>query len=240
MNYIEARSIAKAWREVMWLCLESDTSYIQEIKNANVGKEEFGSYIGQYRLQLPYVTIHITHPWEKEPFTPENSTFKPTDDYAIGQYFAEYLLNPELQPNEIYRYSSWIAPQLPDVIRALITSNGGTNQATISVGDSTCPKMSDPPCLRLIDFKVVNKELWVSVIFRSWDLVCGLPENLSGIQLLKEYVLDSVNNHLNEKLTDGHMIAYSSGLHIYSQYFDIVKSLNFCSEKALKRMEGIK
>jgi len=77
------------------------------------------------------------------------------------------------------------------------------------------------------------------VFFRSWDLICGFPENLSGIQLLKEYVLDIVNEQLveDDKLIDYEMYAYSDGLHIYSQYFDIVKSLCYLSENALKKME---
>lgn len=91
---------------------------------------------------------------------------------------------------------------------------------------------NDPPCLRLIDFKVIpvptcnchtyepgkaacsdcdERELTlsVSVYFRSWDLWAGLPSNLGGIELMKQYVADACG------LKNGTMYAYSAGLHIY-------------------------
>lgn len=90
---------------------------------------------------------------------------------------------------------------------------------------------NDPPCLRLIDFKVIPKchykegqeceaddcsscderelVLSVSVYFRSWDLWAGFPSNLGAIELLKKYVADECG------LANGPMYAYSAGLHIY-------------------------
>ncbi len=240
-NYVEEFTIAQAWRSVMWLCLESKNSIKYKVGNASK-VDEFGSYIGQFRLQLPYVLIKIKTPSIWEPFTSETSPFRPTDLEAVDAYFAKYLMDDKLEPNEIYKYSTWIKPQVEDIIQNLIISKGKTNQATINVGDNTCTKMSDPPCLRVMSFKAVDGILRSSVFFRSWDLVCGMPENLWGFQRVKEYVLAMVNSGLEDegsdiRLQDGEMIAYSDGLHIYSQYFDIVKSLNSCSDSALKRLE---
>lgn len=240
-NYVEETTIAQAWRSAMWLCLESESSIKYKIENASDSKES-GSYIGQFRLQLPYVTIRIKQPYIWEPFTPETSHFRPTDMDAIDNYFVKYLMDDTLEPNEIYKYSTWIKPQVEDIIKNLIISKGKTNQATISVGDNTCSKMSDPPCLRVVSFKAIDGTLRTTVFFRSWDLVCGMPENLCGIQKLKEYVVTMVNLGLEQenseyKIEDGELICYSDGLHIYSQYFNIVKSLNCCSDKALKRLE---
>lgn len=240
-NYVEASTIAQAWRDVMWLCLESPTSIKYKIENASK-VDEFGSFIGQFRLQLPYVTIKIKQPWIWEPFTAETSPFRPTDPEAIDNYFVKYLMDDNLEPNEIYKYSTWIKPQVEDIIQNLIISNGRTNQATINVGDNSCTKMSDPPCLRVMSFKAIDGTLKMSIFFRSWDLVCGMPENISGFQKVKEYVLEMVNSGLEEnksdvRLQDGEIFCYSDGLHIYSSYFDMVKTLNCCSEKALKRLE---
>lgn len=241
MNYVEALTISQAWREVMWLCLESKNSIKYKVENASK-VDEFGSFIGQFRLQLPYVMIKIKQPWLWEPFTPETSPFRPTDLDAVDTYFMKYLMDDTLEPNEIYKYSTWIKPQVEDIIKNLIISKGMTNQATINVGDNSCTKMSDPPCLRVMSFKAVDGILRSSIFFRSWDLVCGMPENLWGFQRVKEYVLAMVNSGLEEegsdiRLQDGEMICYSDGLHIYSSYFDIVKSLSCCSEFALKRLE---
>ncbi len=242
VNYIEARTIAQAWQEVMWLCLEGESTIKYKIENASK-VDEFGSFIGQFRLQLPFVTIKITQPWIWESFTSETSLFRPTDQQSIDNYFVKYLMDPTLEKNEVYKYATWIKPQVEDIIQNLINSNGKTNQATINVGDNSCTKMSDPPCLRVMSFKAIDGILRMSIFFRSWDLVCGMPENISGFQKVKEYVLEMVNFGLEEKgsdlrLQDGEIFCYSDGLHIYNSYADIVKSLNCCSEKAIKRLES--
>jgi len=146
----------------------------------------------------------------------------PTTDEKINTYFLNYIMNAKPPGNEEYIYGIWIYPQVPGVIEKLNAAQGNTNQACISVGDISCIYMADPPCLRTIDFKVVSGKLEMSVFFRSWDLYTGLPENLGGMQLLKEYVLA----HLNFPCEDGPIIAYSSGLHIYEQYFALADALN--------------
>jgi thymidylate synthase len=60
------------------------------------------------------------------------------------------------------------------------------------------------------------------VLFRSWDIVSGFPQNMGGLQILKEYIL----SHLTFPCSDGKLIAYSDGAHIYEQYFDLVNLLN--------------
>jgi thymidylate synthase len=77
--------------------------------------------------------------------------------------------------------------------------------------------------LRKISFDLVKRRLQMTVDFRSWDLVSGLPQNLGGLQLLKEYVLCMFDE---PGVTDGDLVAFSNGLHIYEQYFDIANVLN--------------
>ena len=137
----------------------------------------------------------------------------------------EYIMSGQIHGREDYTYGSYIEPQLSYIIEKLIQSKGDTNQATISVGDREAAKLADPPCLRTVDFKVVNGYLNMALFFRSWDLFCGLPENLGGLQMLKEYVLANIENEF--PVLDGKIIAYSAGLHLYEQYFDLVKMLNY-------------
>jgi thymidylate synthase len=62
----------------------------------------------------------------------------------------------------------------------------------------------------------------MGLFFRSWDLFTGLPENLGGLQLLKEYVLAQ----LEFQVQDGPIVAFSDGLHLYEMYFNLVNVLN--------------
>lgn len=224
-NYVHAGNIDETWREVMTLCIEKGWDFTVKA----------GSYVGQIRKQLPFVTLRLEEP-RKRPLAPVLPfPLSPvTSDEKIEKYFLDYLINAEPPGNEEYIYGTWIVPQISGVIEKLNSSLGNTNQACISVGDSNCINMDDPPCLRVIDFKVVHGKLEMSVMFRSWDLYTGLPENLGGLQMLKEYVLA----YLDFECQDGSINAFSDGLHIYEQYFSIVDSLNInkisVDPKALK------
>ena len=212
-GFVEGRNIDEVWRSVMYFCILNGYDYLVE----------GGSYVGQIRKQLHRITIEIHEPWLRPlaPLVP-NPFPAPTTNEGIEEYFLEKLMSDKTAENEIYTYGLWIVPQLEGVIKKLNDSRGNTNQACISVGDSSCIDMEDPPCLRTLSFKVVRGRLVETVFFRSWDLVAGLPENLGGMQLLKEYVL----SNLTFSCEDGPIIANSDGLHIYSQYFDLVDALN--------------
>jgi thymidylate synthase len=212
-NTIIANTLNDAWRDAMWCCVRNGYDYIIEK----------GSYCGETRKQLENVQIIITEPW-KRPFkfyTPPGIP-EPTDEEKINLYFNDYIITNTKTENEDYTYGMYISQQVHEAIEHLNSSNGNSNQACITIGDIDSIKLVDPPCLRVIDFKVVNGHLNMTLFFRSWDLFAGLPENLGGLQLLKEYVLYS----LNFPIKDGQLIAYSSGLHLYSMYFPLVNQLN--------------
>ncbi len=212
---IRGRTINDVWRDALWCAVRKGYSYTV--------KE--GSYVGQKRLQLESLVIEISEPWTKplSVFVPETSAFSaPTSEDSIHEYFFKYLMTNEKSDNEDYTYGQYIYQQLPKVVEKLSNSDGRTNQATIVIGDPQSINLNDPPCLRLIDFKRVDDRLDMSVFFRSWDLFAGLPENLGGLQLLKEYVVSTCAFPVE----DGKLFAYSSGAHIYEQYFPLVDTLN--------------
>jgi thymidylate synthase len=213
-NIVAGRTIEDVWRDAMWCTIKKGYDYIVEV----------GSYKGQIRRQLPYIVIKIEEPWSKPLAVkiPENLGFSsPTSEDKIYNYFANYLMSDVKPDNTEYTYGQYIFDQIDQVINKLINSNGNTNQATITIGDNKSIYLKDPPCLKIIDFKVVDGKLNMNVYFRSWDLFVGLPENLGGLQLLKEYVLSFLDG-----IEDGEIIAYSSGVHIYEMYFDLVNMLN--------------
>jgi len=216
--------INNAWREVMLLCIKEGHDFV--VKG--------GSYVGQIRKQLASVKIEISEPWRRPlaPITPPPYP-PPTSEEKIETYFLEYIMSETVHGKEFYTYGSYIFPQLQPAIDILIKAQGNTNQACISVGDRESIKMPDPPCLKVISFKVVDKKLVMSLFLRSWDLFCGLPENLAGLQYLKEYVLSSIEDKI--EVLDGPIIAYSDGLHLYEQYFEIADAFNIEKIKINKK-----
>lgn len=214
-NYIVSRTIADAWYDAMWCCIRNGYDY----------KIEQGSYVGQIRRQLDHVVIRITEPWSRPltPLLPEGSGIPPTtSDEKIDKYFVDYIIGNEKSDNEDYTYGQYISAQLPRIIGILNTSQGNSNQACITIGEPENVFLNDPPCLKLIDFKVVEQRLNMSVYFRSNDLFAAMPENLGGMQMLKEYLL----LHLDFPVTDGEILYYSGGLHLYEMYFPLVNQLN--------------
>ncbi len=214
-NIIEGRSIEEIWRDAMWCCVRKGYDY----------KVEGGSYVGQRRRQLDYVVLRVLEPYIRplSVKTPEACGIpSPTSEDKIWRYFNEYIIGTEKSPREDYTYGQFIAPQVPRAVELLNNSAGNTNQSCIQVGDARSIYLDDPPCLRVITFKVVDGLLQMSVFFRSWDLFAGLPENLGGLQLLKEYVLAQ----LTFDVEDGPLVAHSDGLHIYEQYFTLANTLN--------------
>lgn len=227
-------TIDDAWRNAIVRCYKEGIDY--EVRG-NIRKDEGGSYIGMLRKQLPYAVVQINMPWTRPlAVIPPHSFPPPTSEEKIELYFTKYLMSDKVEINEDYTYGSYLVgipadehntakrelkPAIDIAIEMLNKTMGNTNQATISVGGLEAIVMADPPCLRVVDFKVILGTLYLNVFFRSWDLFAGFPENIAGLQLVKEYVLSNLDFPCN----DGPIIAYSSGLHLYSQYWDLVHEM---------------
>ena len=254
---IAAKTIPDGWFQLLY-----NVTDLLQVYNQNIQRGSFENE--QYRLQFPGTSIYIEYPEQDiVPVIPAALGIPvPTDMNYIEDYFANYLMNPELAENETYKYASRIHKQIPTANRETCTyckatgnvdggREGGsvgcprcgnkitslqacidmlketplTNHAIIEIAqpeDITCcvgkDGKNDPPCLRLIDFKVIPPDiLTVSVYFRSWDLWAGLPTNLGGLELLKQYVAEICG------FQNGPMYAYSSGLHIYSMHEEITR-----------------
>lgn len=222
-----AKTISDAWFQLIYNIF--DRAYSQNIQKGSFENE-------QYRLQYPGIAVYIEHPSiDMVPIIPPGLAIPaPTTMEYIEDYFAKYLMNPELGNNETYTYASRIQHAMPnggtqlDRVVELLRTTPLTNQAVIEIAtpedlDICYGKDGklDPPCLRLIDFKVIpyydDLLLTVSVYFRSWDLWAGFPTNLGGIELLKQYVASETG------LNNGPLYAYSSGAHIYGYQEEIVR-----------------
>jgi len=97
----KATTIGDAWFQALYLVWNHGRHY----------KITRGSYEGTHRLEFDFVSGFINHPHIRPltPIMPEAiSVPAPTSEHEIDQYFANYLMDPNLAPEEEYRYSSWI------------------------------------------------------------------------------------------------------------------------------------
>lgn len=233
---IHAKTISDAWFQLIYNLF--DNAYTQNIQKGSFENE-------QYRLQYPGIAVYIEHPYyDMVPVMPPASGLPaPTTKEYIEDYFANYLMNPELSENETYKYASRIHHRMPkggtqiERVTAMLKESPLTNQAVVEIATpedlDTCygnDDKLDPPCLRLLDFKVIPSDgeliLTVSAYFRSWDLWAGFPTNLGGIELLKQLIAGEA------ELKNGPVYAYSAGAHIYGYQEELARLRTLRSSKS--------
>jgi thymidylate synthase len=209
LEFIKARDLPDAWFQCVYQILDTGRTYIIDR----------GSYEGQQRIEFDYITVHIKYPG-KRPLLPDIPPAlgipNPVDNDYLDQYLP-YLMTSTKKEGEEYTYGEYLEPQIKEVIRMYREDGHGTNQAYMTVGDPKTLYLSDPPCLRGIDTRIKDNKLHFVVYFRSWDLWNVFPANLGAIQLLKEYMAESIG------VEDGQIIAASKGLHLYDYIWELAK-----------------
>lgn len=239
--HIEAKTISDAWFQLLFNLF--DNSYRQDIQKGSFENEQFRLQYPGVSVYIEHPSMDMV------PVIPAGLGIDPptTEEFNLN-YFRDYIMDPELAENETYKYASRIHVPVNELkwhdgqpmyrrytgdahtqvawVIDMLQKTPLTNQAVIEIAEPTdiaqCYGKDgklDPPCLRLIDFKVIPVKsqdfmkadlvLTVSVYFRSWDLWAGFPVNLAGIEYLKQLVASECG------LANGPMYAYSSGLHIY-------------------------
>ena len=205
ISMIKARDLSEAW----FLCLEE--TLIQGYEYI----VERGSYEGQRRKQLDFVTVQVRYPGTRPlvPIVPEGVPPPSTMDYV--EEYLPYLMTAHRKEGEQYTYGQYLETQIAEVIKMYQEDGYNTNQAFMTVGDSQSINLSDPPCLRAIDTRIRDNRLNFFIYFRSWDLWAGFPSNLAAIQLLKEYMSSEIG------VDDGELIAMSKGMHLYEYSWEL-------------------
>jgi thymidylate synthase len=201
--YIEATTLPDSWFQIIWNLLDHGREFVID----------HGSYAGQKRMELDYVTVpdipaHLGIP-------------NPVAEDYLDDYLP-YLMTPHKEPDEDYTYGERLAggvgiDQIQTVIDTYKSHGFRNNQMVMTVGMPTDLNLEDPPCLRHIDTRIQDDLLHFFVYFRSWDAWNGYPANLGGVQLLKEYMASEIG------VGDGEMIVASKGLHIYDYAFDVAR-----------------
>ena len=214
-SVIEARDLSEAW----FLCLGKTLTEGYEYKI------DRGSYAGQHRKELDFVVVHIRNPGTKPLIPDVPQGVPPPTSMEYVESYLPYLMTAHRAEGEQYTYGQYLEKQIPEVIKMYKEDGYNTNQAFMAVGDSQSIKLSDPPCLRMIDTRIRDNRLNFIVYFRSWDLWAGFPSNLAAIQLLKEYMSSEIG------VADGELIAVSKGLHLYEYCWDLARTVARIAEE---------
>jgi len=227
--FIDAFDLDDAWFQ----CLSSilDNGHLYTITR--------GSYEGQKRLEFDFVSLRVRKPGHQIiPIIPEGMSIPAPTDMDYIQGYLNYLLTGAKTETEDYTYGERLVDpkvrikqnlngrelisempldvnQIEEVIKIYKEKGPGTNQAVMEIGMPSDIKLSDPPCLRLIDTRLRYGKLHFILYFRSWDLWGGFPSNLGGLQLVKQYMAEEIG------VEDGEIIAVSKGLHLYDYAWEL-------------------
>jgi thymidylate synthase len=209
--YIEAVDIPDAWFQCIYNLGEYGFKYTVEQ----------GSFVGETRLEYDWALIYISHPYQ-EPYDKMLPKCPPSlgipDPVAQGyiEQYIPYIMTEYKEPNAYYTYGSRIWPQVEPMIK-LLRDTPRTNQAVLRVSEPDDYKLSDPPCLQIIDLRIRDNTLISYPVFRSWDLWAAFAANLAVISILQKYIADEVG------VESGPMLASSKGLHVYGYAEELMR-----------------
>jgi hypothetical protein len=124
---IQGRDLPDAWFQAIDAVLDHGRQWTVQ----------HGSFEGQKRWELDWVTVHITHPGTRPiiPEMPEHLSKIPpptTMDY-VEEYLPYLMTDQPLKENEQYTYGQRIVLQMDKIIRRYKTHGYGSNQECIAV-----------------------------------------------------------------------------------------------------------
>jgi len=136
--HIKAKTLDDGWHQILFNLNKHGRRY----------KITSGSHAGSERLVCDFMSgmIEFPHIRPLAPIIDNPDIPNPTTDDEIEKYFANYLMDPTLEPGEEYRYSTWLrgdkgnslrsTDQVSWVIDHFKTHGYGNEHCYINIGDS--------------------------------------------------------------------------------------------------------
>ena len=175
------------------------------------------------------LSIEITNP-ESRPLVAEKA---PCDMKYINFYALQYLWAGIREEGETYTYASRLREPV-DQVEHLINryvEEPNDRQLTLVIRQPQDILKDiegvkhEPPCLTMIDTKLVYDQMHLTCYFRSWDAYAGLPANIAGIQIFNEALVSEINTRSGMKYNTGKLLFHSKNCHIYSRLYELVEEL---------------
>lgn len=223
MVLIRARDTEEAWRKAVSIVYSKGD--VLKTEDADETREILG------------LLVKISQPSLGDKAVPEQYLFK---GRALQDYI-EQLMTPVNKWNFEYTYGERIwnwDGKINQVKLAIerISENPHTRRATCDLAiPSKDTTSNDPPCLRIIDFKIREvrlapmvppvKKLLMTVLFRSHDIFGGAYANWIALANLQKYVASEVSKRNGNNVIPGEIHSYSVSAHIYERDFSGAESV---------------
>lgn len=195
---------------------------------------------GDETREILGLLVKISNPTHTDANVPTQYPFK---GKALEDYI-EQLMTPVNKWNFEYTYGERIwnwNDEINQVQLAIdrISANIHTRRATCDLAiPSKDTTSNDPPCLRIIDFKIREvrsapmlppvRRLMMTVLFRSHDIFGASYANWVALANLQKYVASEVSKKNGTNVVPGEIHSYSVSAHIYDRDFDGAESVLKC------------
>lgn len=139
-----------------------------------------------------------------------------TNINALEEYTKE-IITDKIPEGFTYSYGSLMMHPINQVARIIeiLKNDSNSRQATIMLGDGKCLLEKEPPCCRIVDFKIRYGKLNMFLLFRSHDITAWFP-NLWAFTHLQQNVANELN------IPIGFTGCTSESLHLYNGDADLI------------------
>jgi len=192
------------------------------------------------------ITLHISKPW-REPQVSAGSKFGPLFTAAYKKQFLT-LTPPRKDGNHAtYTYFNraedfpygLVVPaddgpaylmhgdgkgdgfrQISMTAKKLAADRNSRRGVIVTWNPLLDAESTEPPCMDMIQFIIRDSKLHIRVVFRSQDMLLGLPENLVGVDALLNYMALQINlllDRTKDRVITGEITLVSLTPHIYKK-----------------------
>lgn len=206
--YLNAKNINSAWRRVLNTIWYSGSELRSQRGNS---------------LEIHNLMVCVQDPSDKE-----------VDGFLMGskelKAYAKQLLDPK-KHGFVYTYGerlrNWGSPdlldkgvdQIQEAVKRLKKSRRTRRATAITWVPPLDTKSEEVPCLIVLDFKVRDKKLHSTAVFRSNDMFGAWPANVYGLNHVNKYVGRKI------KVKPGSVTTLSVSAHIYEHDYDNVQKI---------------
>lgn len=176
--------------------------YIEKVQNEN---REIIKYKNIDTKELMFMNTKIEYPQNQD--VPKRTKW--TSRRALEEYSKEILT--DIVPNGFnYTYGFLLKHPVNQIVEIIykLKNDPNSRQATMMLGDATCLWDLEPPCCRIVDFKLRDNKLNMHLLFRSHDATAYYC-NMFGFIKLQEYIANNLGINI------GYAACTSESLHLY-------------------------
>lgn len=182
-----------------------------------------------------HITLRVLHPLQE----PQVSDGCPFQDGVTGAYKKQFLTLSPPRPDgmqAVYTYWNRMEDylhvvdgvtvgdgrgngykQVSTLIKKLAADPNSRRGVIVTWNPLFDAESRDPPCMDMLQFVIRNGKVNARIIFRSQDMLLGLPENLVGGAALLGYVVDGINAIADFVVEPGQLTLVSLIPHIYKK-----------------------